>query len=201
MTAEPARFLAGFARYVWYAGPGAACGRWTVKESERYGCFSAPRSIVQPLSTSEIASCARVSFIRYSSGQTLRQTLIQILVVLLHVLKSDILGQAVPQLNPLNLQAAMKFASLNRYEFEGSLVAALLQGTCTERIVSGEPEAREVVRAILASFLGPGGSLRAFRMDDASWSALTDGATLDWAYFVCAWSRKLWWFVCFADYY
>jgi hypothetical protein len=51
--------------------------------------------------------------------------------VLADVLQSNSLGVTVPRLVPLNFKAAMKFATLDRYEFEGSLISALLQGTCT----------------------------------------------------------------------
>jgi hypothetical protein len=90
------------------------------------------------------------------------------------VLQSNFLGVTVPQLVPLNLSAAMKFASLDRYEFEGSLISALLQGTCTERVVGDERAAREATQAILECMLRPDGGLWAFRMDDPAWSALTN---------------------------
>jgi len=122
--------------------------------------------------------------------------------VLSDVLRSSFLGAVVPQLVPLDFKAAMKFAVLNRYEFEGSLIGALLQGTCTASVVDDERDAREKVRIILdGALLKPDGALFAFRMDDPSWSALTSGATFSWAYFVYEASQKLWWFVCFADYY
>ena len=121
--------------------------------------------------------------------------------VLADVVQSDFIGEAFPQLVPLNVPAAMKFARLDRYEFEGSLVSVLLEGTCTERVVSGEGEAREVVQSIFRSAFRPDGGLWAWRLDDWSWSTLTKGATVAWAYFVYESSQRIWWFVCFADHY
>lgn len=122
--------------------------------------------------------------------------------VLSEMLQANPIGDAVPKLIPLNHSASNDFAVLNKYEFEGSLIGSLLQGTCTDRIVSDEREAYEVVRAILkCAMIKPNGNLCAFRMDNPSWSALTNGATLSWAYFVYESSQQLWWFVCFADYY
>jgi len=118
------------------------------------------------------------------------------------MLEANPLTEAVPRLVPINLSAACKFAVLNKYEFEGSLISALLQGTCTDRIVADEREAYEAVRAILKSaILRPNGTMSAFRMDDPKWSALTNGATLSWAYFAYESSQQIWWFICFADYY
>ena len=120
----------------------------------------------------------------------------------LEMLKENRLEQAVPKLLPLSYSAASKFAVLNKYEFEGSLISAFLQGTCTDRVVADEREAYEVVRTIMKSLLlRPNGSILAIRMDDPSWSALSNAATLSWAYFVYESSQQIWWFVCFADYY
>jgi hypothetical protein len=122
--------------------------------------------------------------------------------LLLEMLRANYLTEAVPKLDPLNYSAATKFSVLNRYEFEGSLINVLLDGTCTEKIVVDEREAYEAARAILkGTVLKPNGARCAFRMDDPSWSALTNGATLSWAYFAYESSQQLWWFVCFADYY
>jgi hypothetical protein len=121
--------------------------------------------------------------------------------VLEDVLRSDFLREAVPGLVPIKVAAAMTFARLRRFEFEGSLVDVLLQGTCTEGVVGSEQEARESVRTILGRVLCPSGTVWAYRLDDPSWSALTDGATLAWSYFAYECSRKLWWFLSFADFY
>src|SRR5438067_1621949 len=120
--------------------------------------------------------------------------------VLAELLQSEELAKAVPKLLPINHSAARDFSELNRYEFEGSLVGALLQGTCTDRVVSDEREAYEATRAIMReAVLRPNDHIQAFRMDDPKWSALTNQATLSWAYFVYESSRSVWWFVCFAD--
>jgi hypothetical protein len=120
--------------------------------------------------------------------------------VLAELLQSEELAKAVPKLLPLNPSAARDCTELNRFEFEGSLVGALVQGTCTDRVVSDEREAYEAARAIMReTVLRPNGHVQAFRMDDPRWSALTNQATLWWAYFVFESSRRVWWFVCFAD--
>jgi hypothetical protein len=120
--------------------------------------------------------------------------------VLAALLQSDELAKAVPKLLPLDLSAAKDCTALNRYEFEGSLVGALLQGTCTDQVVCDEREAFETARAILREVvLRPNGHILAFRMDDPKWSALTNQATLSWAYFVFESSRSMCWFLCFAD--
>jgi hypothetical protein len=123
-------------------------------------------------------------------------------VLLSEILQSDELVRAVPKLLPLNQSAGKDSAAMNRYEFEGSLVGALLQGTCTDRVVCDEREAFEVARAVMReAVLRPNGDIQAFRMNDPSWSALTNQATLWWAYFVFESSRRVCWFVCFADHY
>jgi hypothetical protein len=123
-------------------------------------------------------------------------------VVLMEVLNSDFLRASIPQLFPLDLDNARKYSLLNRFEFEGSLIHLLLQGTCTERVVASESEARETVPALLAeTILRSDGSLCAFRMDGKKWSELTRGATISGTYFVYAPSHKTWWFIGFADHY
>src|SRR5436190_7343193 len=80
--------------------------------------------------------------------------------VLAELLQSEELAKAVPKLLPINPSAANHCAELNRYEFEGSLVGALLQGTCTDRVVSDEREAYEATRAILReAVLRPNGNI------------------------------------------
>jgi len=108
-------------------------------------------------------------------------------VVLMEVLNSDFLRASIPQLFPLDQDKARKYSVLNRLEFEGSLIHLLLQGTCTERVVASESEARETVLALLAeTILRSDDSLCAFRMDDKNWSELTRGATISGTYFVYA---------------
>jgi hypothetical protein len=121
-------------------------------------------------------------------------------VVLMEVLSSEFLRTALPQLFPLDLDSARKFSLLRRFEFEGSLIQLLLQGTCTGKVVATEAEARETVCALLAeTILRPDGLLWAFRMDDDNWSELTRRATISGTYFVYAPFDKTWWFMGFAD--
>jgi hypothetical protein len=100
----------------------------------------------------------------------------------------------------LNLDSARKFTHLDRFEFEGSLISLLLQGTCTEKIVATESESREMVRALLAeTILRPDGIIMAYRMDEEDWSERTRRATISATYFVYAPHDKTWWFMGFAD--
>ena len=52
--------------------------------------------------------------------------------LLAELLRSDEFATAVPKLLPLNPEAAKHSTALNRYEFEGSLVAALLISTTAQ---------------------------------------------------------------------
>jgi hypothetical protein len=118
----------------------------------------------------------------------------------MEVLSSDFLPASIPQLFPLDLDSARKFSLLERFEFEGSMIRLLLQGTCTEQVVAIESEARETVCALLPeTILRSDGLLGAFRMDDQNWSELTRSATISSTYFVYAPFDKTWWFVGFAD--
>jgi hypothetical protein len=120
--------------------------------------------------------------------------------VLMDVLGSDFLRAAMPELFPLDLDRARKFCLLERFEFEGSLIHMLLRGTCTEKVVGTESEAREIAGSLLSeTILRPDGLLRAFRMEDVSWSEWTRKATTSSTYFVYAPFDKTWWFVGFAD--
>ena len=116
--------------------------------------------------------------------------------VLLEVLESDFLRTNVPQLFPLDLEGARDFSLLGPFEFEGSLIQMLLDGTCTEKVVASETEAREITAALLTeSVLQPNGHLMAFRMNDRNWSHLTRTATMSSTYFVYVPINKTWWFV------
>ena len=121
-------------------------------------------------------------------------------VVLMEVLESDFLRIAVPQMFPINLKSARKFSLLDRFEFEGSLIRMLLEGTCNETVVASETEAREIAAALLAeTVLRLSGYLIAFRMDDSNWSNLTRKATKSSTYFVFIPTDNTWWFLGFDD--
>ena len=118
------------------------------------------------------------------------------------VLESDFLRASMPELFPIQLDSARNFALLERFEFEGSLIHLLLQGTCTEKIVSNETEARATAQDVLRETMPRSdGGLWAFRMNDQKWSAATRDATLWAACFVYAPHDKTWWFMGFADNY
>jgi hypothetical protein len=121
--------------------------------------------------------------------------------VLAEVLTSTFLAAAVPDLQPVDADAASRFTVLDRFEFEGSLTSRLLRGACTYPVVADEAEARARAREILDGTLAPPGcGLVAFRMDDEGWSPLTRGATFEFTYLAFGKDRT-WWFVCFADFY
>ena len=69
-----------------------------------------------------------------------------------------------------------------------------------DRIVCDEREAFATARDIMMeTVVRPNGHLQVLRMNDPSWSALTNHATLWWAYFAFESSQRVCWFVCFAD--
>lgn len=132
-------------------------------------------------------------FPRFDRGQV---------AVLTDLLESDALRECLPRLFPLNMVAAMKYSALDYYELEGSLLSMLIRGACVEKVVCDEEDARAKVRTILqeAPFCSDR-NLRAFRMDDCEWSALTDAATLWSAFFVYFPSARTWTVIGFADNY
>jgi hypothetical protein len=94
-----------------------------------------------------------------------------------------------------------RYSTLNRLEFEGSLVALLLRGGCHGRSVSiTEDEARRLVAPALdAAFPQPFESITAFRIDDDDWCTLARKSTIACCYVVNEGARGLWWILCATD--
>lgn len=91
------------------------------------------------------------------------------------------------------------YSTLNRWEFEGSLVGVRLQGGCFRNSTS-EDEARKLTGdALSAIFPKPFDDLLVFRLDDPSWSEFTDAATVSHSYFAWQGARGLWWVLSVAD--
>lgn len=85
-----------------------------------------------------------------------------------HGLFQDVCADLLPVDNDIG-----PYATLNRLEFEGSLVSVLMRGGCHGGRV-GEATARAVVSGALdAVFPKPWHELRAFRLDNDNWSTLT----------------------------
>ncbi|PNG29449.1 hypothetical protein A1348_25870 [Pseudomonas protegens] len=106
---------------------------------------------------------------------------------------STAIGQIEPEFGPCSM--------LNRYEFEGSLLAALLRGGCHSSSRGGSvANARQVVfEALDAVFPAPFSELVVYRFDSPDWCELTRGAAISSAYVACQGARNLWWVLCVAD--
>ncbi|MGC5702653.1 hypothetical protein J4P02_20840 [Pseudomonas sp. NFXW11] len=107
---------------------------------------------------------------------------------------STAIGQVAPEFGP--------FAVLNRYEFEGSLLAVALRGGCHggARGLSLAKARALVCEALDAVFPAPFSELVVYRFDGPDWCELTRGATISSAYVVCQGARNLWWVLCVADF-
>jgi len=93
------------------------------------------------------------------------------------------------------------YSTLNRLEFEGSLISVVIAGGC-HRVTSGvSPEvARSLVgNALTAAFPEPFADLHVFRLDEERWCQLTSNATISSSYFAWQSARGLWWVLCVAD--
>ena len=92
-------------------------------------------------------------------------------------------------------------ATLNRLEFEGSLLSVALQGGCHRSTshVSME-QARAIVQlGLSAAFPEPFSELLAFRIDNDDWCQFAEEATVFASYVVNQPARGLWWVLCVAD--
>jgi len=95
-----------------------------------------------------------------------------------------------------------RYSTLNRLEFEGSLVSVVLQGGC-HRATTGMPVevARALVlRALEEAFPEPFSDVHVFRLDAEAWCQLTNEATVSTSYVVWQSARGLWWVLCVADF-
>ena len=97
--------------------------------------------------------------------------------------------------------AKARCSTLNRLEFEGSLVSVVLRGGCHGPAVAlSEQQARTVVLpGVAAAFPAPFEEICAFRIDEEEWCQFTKEATLSSSYLVWQGARGLWWLLCVAD--
>ncbi len=93
----------------------------------------------------------------------------------------------------------IRYSTLNRMEFEGSLAALLIEGGCFRQSSSDEVARRLAGQVLAAVFPKPFDDLLVFRLDDPSWSHFTDEATVSHAYFAWQGARGLWWVLSVAD--
>ncbi|WP_265533331.1 hypothetical protein [Pseudomonas saponiphila] len=122
-----------------------------------------------------------------------RQRLAEFLERFSGLASSTAIGQVEPEFGP--------FSMLNRYEFEGSLLAVVLRGGC-HGSAAGLPlvKARALVaEALEAVFPAPFSELVVYRFDSPDWSELTRDSTISSAYVACQGARNLWWVLCVAD--
>ncbi|MEN5094931.1 hypothetical protein ABE458_30035 [Pseudomonas protegens] len=122
-----------------------------------------------------------------------RQRLAEFLERFSHFARSTAIGQIEGEFGP--------FSMLNRYEFEGSLLAVVLRGGCHSSTRGcSVAYAREVVfEALDAVFPAPFSELVVYRFDSSDWCELTRDSTISSAYVVCQGARNLWWVLCVAD--
>jgi hypothetical protein len=97
--------------------------------------------------------------------------------------------------------AAWRDYALTRYEFEGSLIGLLVQGTCTVPVVQNENEARTIVPRLISDAGCNSAILKVYRMDDPDWSRFTSSATITATYCVYNADNPLWWLLSIADFY
>lgn len=96
----------------------------------------------------------------------------------------------------------VRYSTLNRFEFEGSLVSVAVGGGC-HRGTAGisQEHIRAVVAAGLdAAFPRPFDDIAVFRLDDEQWCETTAEATCSASYAALQSARGLWWLLCIADY-
>ncbi|POA80922.1 hypothetical protein [Pseudomonas protegens] len=108
--------------------------------------------------------------------------------------RSTAIGQIESEFGP--------FSMLNRYEFEGSLLAVLLRGGChhSTRGLSLANARKLVGEALEAVFPAPFSELVVYRFDSSDWCELTRDSTISSAYVACQGARNLWWVLCVADF-
>jgi len=100
------------------------------------------------------------------------------------------------------LGAKVKCSTLNRLEFEGSLVSVVLMGGChSPAVAMSQEQARSIVLpGIAAAFPEPFGEICAFRIDSDEWCQFTKEATVSSSYLIWQAARGLWWLLCVADF-
>lgn len=94
-----------------------------------------------------------------------------------------------------------RYSTLNRFEFEGSLVSVAVAGGCHR---STADVSRERIRAVVttglaAVFPAPFDDVQVFRLDDERWCQATEEATLSTSYVAWQSARGVWWVLCLTD--
>jgi hypothetical protein len=94
-----------------------------------------------------------------------------------------------------------RYSTLNRYEFEGSLVSVAVAGGCHG---STADVSRERIRAVVSTglaavFPAPFDDVHVFRLDDERWCRATEEATLSTSYVAWQSARGIWWVLCVTD--
>jgi hypothetical protein len=106
---------------------------------------------------------------------------------------------ALSELGALRLES-VPASTLNRLEFEGSLVQVILDGGCHRQSTHSRSSAQSLVEAALDAIYPQFGGPVVFRLDDTAWSQLTVDATVSNTYLLWEGARGLWWFLCIADF-
>jgi hypothetical protein len=94
-----------------------------------------------------------------------------------------------------------RYSTLNRFEFEGSLVSVAIAGGCHRNTMGiSQERVRAVVAAgLAAAFPSPFDDIHVFRLDDERWCQATDEATMSASYVAWQSARGLWWILCITD--
>lgn len=122
----------------------------------------------------------------------------ELIVCLLH---SDEFMQKYPEFFPISDEYIHHAICLNRYEFEGSLINMLIQGTCTDSIVSNEDEARLLVSKLLTELRLDNTDTIAFKINYCEWTVAAKDATALCLYVVYQTLHRYWMIMGFIDYY
>ncbi|MEL7551380.1 hypothetical protein ACIPIX_04165 [Pseudomonas protegens] len=160
-------------------------------------CFVDKQPLVELLAV--LAECGELvsSFVKPAPSIKAwdeRQRLAEFLERFSNLARSTAIGQVEREFGP--------FSVLNRYEFEGSLLAVVLRGGChhSTRGLSLANARKLVYEALEAVFPGPFSELVVYRLDSLDWCELTRSSTLSSAYVACQGARNLWWVLCVADF-
>lgn len=116
------------------------------------------------------------------------------------LLNSDEFKEEFHYLFPIDEIELKNAIKLNRYEFEGSLIDMLLTGTCTDKIVADENEARILVDKMLSE-LKIDKDICVFKFYGWPWSLENGIATISYFYIVFQSLHRYWMIIGVADFY
>ncbi|MTW14283.1 hypothetical protein GM658_27070 [Pseudoduganella eburnea] len=117
---------------------------------------------------------------------------------LLDLLRHPEFVECASELGEIDFKS-IQYSTLNRLEFEGSLVSVLVEGGCFRNSIPEDEARRLAGDALDAAFPKPFDDLLVFRLDDPSWCQFTDIAMVSHSYFVWQGARGLWWLLSVAD--